>query len=57
MVAKNLIKIVRESEVEVAETAEDTAIMVELENEISFLSDFPDNTVSLEAEGFNNTIK
>ena len=31
--------------------------MVELDNEISFLSDFPDNPVSLEVEGFNNIIK
>ena len=31
--------------------------MVELENEISFLSDFPDDPVSLEAEGFNYIIK
>ena len=45
-----------ESEVEVAEAAEDTAIMVELDSEISFLSDFPDDTVSSEAEGFNNII-
>ena len=52
-----------ESEVEVtevtknAEVAEDTAIMVEPDNEISFLSDFLDDSVSLEAEGFNNIIK
>ena len=51
------------SEVEVtevtknAEVAEDTAIMVEPDNEISFLSDFLDDSVSLEAEGFNNIIK
>ena len=31
--------------------------MVELDNEISFLSDFPDDPVSLEAEGFNNITK
>ena len=31
--------------------------MVELDNKIRFLSDFPDDTVSLEAEGFNNIIK
>ena len=31
--------------------------MVEADNEISFLSDFLDDPVSLEAEGFNNTIK
>ena len=30
--------------------------MVELVSEISFLSDFPDDTVSSEAEGFNNII-
>ena len=52
-----------ESEVEVtevtknAEVAEDTAIMVEPDNEISFLSDFLDDSVSLEAEEFNNIIK
>ena len=40
-----------------AEVAEDTAIMVEPDNEISFLSDFFDDSVSLEAEGFNNIIK
>ena len=51
------------SEVEVtevtknAEVAEDTAIMVEPDNEISFISDFLDDSVSLEAEGFNNIIK
>ena len=48
-----------ESEAEVAEVtenakvAEDTAIMDELGNEISFLSDFSEDLVSLEAEGFN----
>ena len=31
--------------------------MVEPGNEISFLSDFLDDSVSLEAEGFNNIIK
>ena len=52
-----------ESEVKVtevtknAEVAEDTAIMVEPDNEISFLSDFLDDSVSLEAEGSNNIIK
>ena len=30
--------------------------MVELDNEISFLSNFPNNPVSLEAERFNNII-
>ena len=51
------------SEVEVtevtknAEVAEDAAIMVEADNEISFLSDFLDDSVSLEAEEFNNIIK
>ena len=51
-----------ESKVEVAEVtgnakvAEDTTIMVELDNEISFLSDSPNNPVSLEAERFNNII-
>ena len=51
------------SEVEVtevtknAEVAEDTAIMVEPDNEISFLSDFLGDSGSLEAEGFNNIIK
>ena len=43
--------------VEVAEVAEDTTIIVELDNEISFLSDFPDNPVSLEVQGFNNIIE
>ena len=42
---------------EVAEVTEDTAIIVELDNEISFLSDFPDDPVLLEAEGFNNVIE
>ena len=42
------------SEVKVAEVAEETAIMVELDNEISFLSDFPDDPVALQAEEFNN---
>ena len=46
-----------ESEVEVTEVAEDTAIIVEPDNEIIFLSDFLDDSVSLEAEGFNNIIK
>ena len=46
-----------ESEVEVTEVTEDTAIIVEPDNEISFLSDFLDDSVSLEAEGFNNIIK
>ena len=46
-----------ESEVKVANVAEDTTIMVELDNEIVFLSDFPDDLVSLEAEGFNNIVK
>ena len=52
-----------ESEVEVAkvtknaEVAEDTAIMVEVDKEISFLPEIPDDPVSLEAEGFNNIIK
>ena len=56
MEAKNLIKNSSESEVEDAEfnrnaeVSEDTAIMVELDNEISFLSDFPDNPVSIESE-------
>ena len=51
------------SEVEVAEVtknaevAEDIAVMVELDNEIIFHSDFPDDPVSSEAEGFNNTFK
>ena len=51
------------SEVEVAEVtknaevAEVTAIMVEPENEIRFLSDFLDDQVFLEAEGFNNIFK
>ena len=45
------------SEVEVAEVAEDTTIMVELDNETSFLSVFPDDPISLEAEVFNNIIK
>ena len=31
--------------------------MVELDNKISFLSDFPDDPVSLETEGFNYIIK
>ena len=44
-------------EVEVAEVAEVTAIMVEPENEIRFLSDFLDDQVFLEAEGFNNIFK
>ena len=42
------------SEVKVAEVVEETAIMVELDNEISFLSDFPDDPVALQAEEFNN---
>ena len=51
-----------ESKVEVtevtknAEVPEDTAIMVEPDNEIRFLSHFLDDLVSLEAEGFNNII-
>ena len=51
------------SEVEVAEVtknaevAEVTAIMVEPENEIRFLSDFLDDQVFLEAEGFNKIFK
>ena len=51
------------SEVEVAEVtknaevAEVTAIMVQPENEIRFLSDFLDDQVFLEAEGFNNIVK
>ena len=51
------------SEVEVAEVtknaevAEVTAIMVEPENEIRFLSDFLDDQIFLEAEGFNNIFK
>ena len=31
--------------------------MAEPDNEISFLSDFLNDSVSLEAEGFNNIIK
>ena len=31
--------------------------MIEADNEISFLSDFFDDPVSLEVEGFNNTTK
>ena len=46
-----------ESEVKVTEVVEGTAIIVEPDNEISFLSDFLDDSVSLEAEGFNNIIK
>ena len=40
-----------------AEFVEDTAIMVEYDNEISFLSDFPEDPVFLEAEAFNNIRK
>ena len=51
------------SEVEVAEVtknaevAEITAIMVEPENEIRFVSDFLDDPVFLEAGGFKNIFK
>ena len=51
------------SEVEVAEVTKNaevteiTAIMVEPENEIRFLSDFLDDPVFLEADGFNNIFK
>ena len=42
-----------------AENAEvaDYEMMVELDIAISLLSDFPEDSVSLEAEGFNNIIK
>ena len=40
-----------------AEVAEDNPVMVELDIKISFVSDLPDNPVSLETDGFNYIIK
>ena len=56
LVSKESYQDSSKSEVEVAEVAEnaevaeDTAIMVELASEISFLSDFPDDPVSRSRE-------